>query len=189
MAFAQESEPSDRLFTERLALRPLETADAPFIAAFLSDWEVIKQTAALPHPYDERTALTWVARVRRRHAAGTQYAFATTLRGEDRLIGVVSLALMEADGNVFGEVGYWLGRPHWNQGYASEAVSAITDFAFDTLGLGRVEAVTFKENEASARVLAKLGFRLERAEKRNYPDRGGKRHILIYAMRREERAS
>ena len=119
MALPQSHDIEDRLFTERLVLRAVENADAPFIAAFLSDWDVVKQTASVPYPYHERSALTWVARVRRRHQAGTQFAFAMTTPDDNRIKGAVALTLLESDAGVYGEVGYWLGRPHWGKGYAS----------------------------------------------------------------------
>ncbi len=185
----------DRLFTAQLALRPLVSADAGAIAAYLSDWDVVKQTVTVPYPYDERSALTWIARVGRRHEEGRQYAFAITRRVDDAMVGVSSLTLIpsppisgpksSSEGVFFGEIGYWLGRPHWGQGYGTEAVEAITALGLETLGLRRIEAILFKDNPNSKRVLEKCGYELKRAETRRYPDRGGKRKVLLYAARQQ----
>ena len=182
-----EDEDTSRLFTAQLVLRPMEDRDAKSMAALLSEWEVVKQASTVPHPYDERSALTWIARVRRRHLAGRQFAFAITRPGSDELIGSVALTVLPEPGGHIGEVGYWLGRPFWGQGYGSEAVEALTDFGLNALSLSRIEAVVFKDNKSSCRVLDRCGYRLERTEVRQYPDRGGRRKILLYSISQTSR--
>jgi RimJ/RimL family protein N-acetyltransferase len=56
------------------------------------------------------------------------------------------------------ELGYWIGRPHWGQGHATEAAAAILTYGFETLGLHTIFAVTLVANPASLQVLMKLGF-------------------------------
>lgn len=171
-----------QLYTRQLVLRPMRDADAPLIAHYFTDWDVVKQTVAVPYPYDERSALTWIARVRRRHEQGTQYVFALDRRSDGRMVGSVALQLATTGRESSGEIGYWLGKPHWGLGYASEAVRAMTDFAKGVVGLERIEAAVFRENRASARVLEKAGFAIHRTEVRRYPDRGGRRHVICYAL-------
>ena len=174
---------SDRLLTAQLILRPMEARDAGAIARHLSEWDIVKQTATVPFPYDERSALTWIARVRRRHAEGREYAFAITAPGHDELMGATSLSFTSdpVSGRV-GEIGYWLGLPFWGRGYASEAVQTVTRFGLDTLGLDSIEAVVFKENKKSARVLQRCGYRLLRSETRHYADRGGRRKVCLFGV-------
>jgi RimJ/RimL family protein N-acetyltransferase len=74
------------------------------------------------------------------------------------------------------ELGYALGRPYWGQGYATEGVLAMIDHA-RTLGLRALEAFTFIENPASARVLDKAGFTDLGVARRHYPTRGGMRRV------------
>ncbi|MCF3936017.1 GNAT family N-acetyltransferase [Acuticoccus sp. M5D2P5] len=82
------------------------------------------------------------------------------------------LAIREPDGGFMGcvglsmaevwpemEFGYWLGRPFWGHGYATEAGRATIAHAFAVIGLTRLTAGYFAGNHRSARVLAKLGFR------------------------------
>src|SRR5439155_1050682 len=59
------------------------------------------------------------------------------------------------------EVGYWLGEPFWGRGIATEALRAVTDYAFATFDVIRLEAGVFGWNPASARVLEKVGYTLE----------------------------
>lgn len=189
LALSDEGNAPTRLVTAQLVLRPVESRDAAQIATHLSEWDIVKQTATIPFPYDERSALTWIARVGRRHREGRQYAFAITARDSDELIGAIALAVEDypVTGRT-GEIGYWLGLPFWGRGYASEAVAAMTAFGLDCARLDRIEAVVFKENRSSKRVLERCGYRLERAEVRRYPDRGGRRKVLLYAIRGDWKA-
>lgn len=188
-AVSDEGAAPTRLLTGQLVLRPLEPRDALAMAQHLSEWDIVKQTSTIPFPYDERSALTWIARVGRRHREGRQYAFAITARESDELIGAIALSLdVDSVSGRTGEIGYWLGLPFWGRGYASEAVAAVTEFGLGTLGLDAIEAVVFKENRNSKRVLERCGYRIARAEVRRYPDRGGRRKVLLYAIRSNEKA-
>jgi RimJ/RimL family protein N-acetyltransferase len=57
------------------------------------------------------------------------------------------------------ELGYWLGKPYWNQGLMSEATLAATRWGFETLGLHKITIGCIDGNAASQRVIEKLGFR------------------------------
>ncbi|MFH1377867.1 MAG: GNAT family protein, partial [Planctomycetota bacterium] len=78
-----------------------------------------------------------------------------------QIIGCVGLILKGRCQSNAAEMGYWVGKPYWNQGYCSEAGAAVIAFAFNTLRLNRVSATCFARNAASARVLEKLGFKNE----------------------------
>ncbi len=168
------------IYTRQLELRPLRTDDAQQIADYFQDWDVVKQTVSVPFPYDERSALTWIARVRRRTEAGSQYVFALDRRSDQEMVG--SVALTRGTDTSRAELGYWLGKPHWGFGYASEAVRTMSEFGIGSLGLSHIDAAVFRENQASARVLEKAGFKKGRNVVRRYPDRGGKRHVIEYSL-------
>jgi RimJ/RimL family protein N-acetyltransferase len=77
----------------------------------------------------------------------------------DSFIGTVSLGIdRNAD---LAEMGYWIGEPHWGYGYCTEAALRLLQFAFTDIGLNRVYARYLSRNEASGRVLRKLGMRHE----------------------------
>ena len=77
------------------------------------------------------------------------------------------------------ELGYALGRDFWGQGYATEATVAMINTA-RTLGLGGLQAYSFVENPASARVLEKAGFSKVGTIIREYPKRGGMRRVTHF---------
>ncbi len=73
-------------------------------------------------------------------------------------VGGLSLMPGEDIDRTSAEIGYWLGREFWGRGIATDAVRAVTAYAFDNLGFTRVFAVPFARNPASARVLEKAGY-------------------------------
>lgn len=86
------------------------------------------------------------------------------------------------------EAGYWLGRKYHGQGYGSEALEAVIDFAFKRLKLRRLEAEVFRGNPSSGRLLEKYGFReegLKRKARRSKAD-GKIKDEYIYGLLREE---
>ena len=70
------------------------------------------------------------------------------------------------------EFGYWLGKPFWGQGYATEAARRLAQFAFEELGLESLHAGWFHDNPASGHVLAKLGARHNGSQMRDCRARG-----------------
>ena len=97
-------------------------------------------------------------RVRQRIAAdhGALGFWRVERRGDGMFYGLGALIRMPTGDDV--ELAYRLARPAWGQGIAGEAAAALLDYAFGTVGLPRVVAVTYPENRASQRVLDKLGF-------------------------------
>jgi RimJ/RimL family protein N-acetyltransferase len=157
------------LDTERLALRPLVVEDAPhFVSLFEGDWDAIKQTGRMPYPVTEIAMRDWIAL----HAAAASRTFLMIRREDGAALGGVGFG---GTGDVQ-ELGYALGRRYWGQGYATEAVWAMIEHA-RTLGLDALEAFTFLENPASARVLHKAGFADLGVARRRYPKRGGLRRV------------
>ncbi len=141
--------------TTRLRLRRLRVSDEPDLVALDSDPDVMRYVGspAGVKPPDET-----VARVRQR--IGTDHGRLGFWRIESRadgaFYGLAALIGMPAGDDI--ELAYRLARRAWGQGIASEAGAALVDYAFRTLGLPRVVAVTYPDNRASQRVLDKLGF-------------------------------
>ena len=143
-----------RLETERLLLRPQGANDIPAIVSLLNDFDISKNLARVPYPYTEDQAREFLARAVEDRAKGQSYPFAVTRKEDDALIGGCGLRLK--DDGVF-ELGYWLGRPYWGQGYASEAARRVAGFAFHNLDAPTIRASYFHDNPASGHVLEKLG--------------------------------
>ncbi len=142
------------LGTSRLRLRPPAAGDVPALVALAGEWEVARFTAFIPHPYTESDAREFIAAAAVKRATRQEAIFVLERRAEGDVIGAVGIAV---DGAA-GEIGYWVGKPHWGQGYAAEAVKGLLGLAFDGLGLDSVHAAVMAENAASARVLEKAGF-------------------------------
>ena len=158
-------ERSPRIETRRLALRAPTMSDAGRIAALANDLGVARMTTRLPHPYLRGDADAFLARM-----AALDYAreavFAIELEQEGP-IGVVGL---HPSGSFAPEIGYWLGRPYWGRGFATEAARAALVWAHKGWGRRHVHARHFSDNPASAEVLCKVGF-LYTGEVRLLPSR------------------
>lgn len=138
--------------TERLLLRPGWAEDAPALAAAIADEMIVRNLATAPWPYSLRDAEAFLAQPRD-PVLPSFLIFARTL-GAPRLVGSCGLG-RRPSGAV--ELGYWISRPYWGNGYATEAGRALIDIA-RTLGLTQLEGSHFLDNPASGRVLEKLGF-------------------------------
>ncbi len=137
--------------TPRLVLRPLAMTDVPRIADLANDWDVTRMAARMPYPYTEEAAIDWLSSLEN----GEVVAGITLGQA---IIGLTGFAPLPSD-PASAEVGFWLGKPYWGQGYATEAVGALIRHAFRTTPVKRLECAHFLDNEASRRVIAKLGFR------------------------------
>jgi len=138
--------------TPRLLLRPGFPEDAPALAMAIADQAIVRNLAVVPWPYSLRDAEAFLASPRD-PILPSLLIFERTA-SEPRLIGSCGLG-RRASGAV--ELGYWISRPHWGRGFATEACSALIEIA-RTLGLASLDASHFIDNPASARVLEKLGF-------------------------------
>ena len=138
--------------TPRLLLRPGFPEDAPALAGAIADQAIVSNLATAPWPYRMRDAEAFLASPRD-PVLPSLLIFERT-DAAPQLVGACGLG-RRASGAV--ELGYWIGRPFWGRGYATEACSALVDIA-RTLGLGQLEASHFIDNPVSARVLEKLGF-------------------------------
>ena len=143
----------------RLHLRPVTLEDAPDVQRLAGDRAVADTTLSIPHPYPDGAAAAWIEKHAEGFAAGRQANFAITLREESSLVGANGLVIEAGFGRA--ELGYWVGRPYWGQGYATEAAGEVVRYGFDELWLGRIFATAMTRNPASIRVLEKVGMTRE----------------------------
>lgn len=87
------------------------------------------------------------------------------------------------------EIGYWLGQPYWGRGIASEAVAAMTRYAFEHFDVARVFALVFEWNPASARVLEKAGYRLEGRLRKAVTKEQRTMDMLVYGFTEDDYAA
>lgn len=139
------------LETERLILRAPKLEDAKHVAALANDKRIAENTRRLPHPYSRADAEDFISGI---NVPSGEIAFLITTR-EGVPVGTCSIAAYEETAP---EIGYWLGAPFWNRGFATEAVRALIDFAFTELEHDSLSAGARVTNPASRRILEKCGF-------------------------------
>jgi [ribosomal protein S5]-alanine N-acetyltransferase len=135
------------LVTERLRLRPFRRSDAADFTRLAGDWAVASMTSDIPHPLTQAQAMAWLKPGR------GEVRFAIELDG--RLIGGAGYYRRRSGA---AELGFWLGRPWWGRGYATEANRAVVRYGFQVTRLPGFTSSHFADNWASAGVLRKLGF-------------------------------
>ena len=157
-------EPFPKLGTERLVLREFAPEDAPELRRIAQAREVARTMLRHPHPYEEGMAEEWIMGLRPMFEGGFGTTLAVVLREGGTLLGAVSLYTRAPDGSAVrgedgtGLLGFWLGVPYWNRGYATEAVGEVVRYGFEERGLQRIRANRFGSNAASGRVLRKVGM-------------------------------
>ena len=165
----------DRIETERLVLRRFEERDIPALARQLDLREMAMGLGRLPHPYGEREARDFLAYA----SSGAEDIHAVCLREGGEAIGSCGIGMrVFPDGGEHATLGYWIGRDHWNQGYASEAVAAKL-FEHFGAGGGTVHARVFQDNPGSRAVLEHVGFRIVATGLDTNPVRDGHDPIWI----------
>ncbi len=139
--------------TQRLTLRAPAKADVERVAAYCADHDVARMTTRMPWPYTRAHAEDFVARcgVQDRSRDNT---FAIHLADEG-MVGTLGM-FTTADGEI--ELGYWIGRPYWGRGFATEATRGALEWARGRWNKRYVTAGHFADNDASGRVLVKAGF-------------------------------
>lgn len=138
--------------TERLLLRPGWAEDAPALAKAIADEGIVRNLANAPWPYGVAEARAYLEKPQD-PVLPTFLLFKRT-DGAPELVGGAGFG-RKPNGAV--EIGYWIARAHWGNGYAYEAGKQLIEIA-RTIGLRQLEAGHFIDNPASGRVLEKLGF-------------------------------
>ncbi len=179
-----------RIETERMSLRLPAHSDfrawaslREHSAEFLQPWEPLWAA-------DHLTRKSFTNRVywaQRSTANGTAVPLFLIRRGDNAVLGAITLDNIRRGPAQAGTLGYWIGAPHTRQGYMLEALSAVSHYAFRDLDLSRLEAACLPENLASRGVLEKAGFKYEGVAQ-SYLQIGGRwRNHVLYAMLRQDR--
>ena len=155
------------LETPRLQLRVARGSDASPLVAALGDREVTRTVPLWPH-YTRQDSRAYIARSRASVRSGSAYPLVITLAGApEHPIGTVGLEV-RSPRDRRGHLGYWVARPYWGQGIATEAAFRLCREAFRTVRLHRLETAVVVGNARSRAVLAKLGFRSEGVDRENF---------------------
>ncbi|MBE0411270.1 MAG: GNAT family N-acetyltransferase [Anaerolineales bacterium] len=147
------------LTTERLILRPFTLQDAPAVKDLAGEYEIAATTANIPHPYEDGMAEEWINTHQDAFDKGEGVTFAIVRKADKQLIGAIGVHIYTI--NQLAEMGYWVGKPYWKQGYCTEAAREVIRYSFEQLGLNRVQARHMTKNPASGRVMQKVGMQYE----------------------------
>ena len=143
------------LESERLKLRLFTEEDVEEVVRLCNNPNMNRYTLNIPYPYTEEIGKAWIEG-HKKALERNNYEFAITHKDSGKLCGAIALYI---DGrNNRGEIGYWIGEPYWNNGYATEAGKTIIDFAFNKKGLHKVVGGAIVGNIGSSRVLEKTGM-------------------------------
>ena len=148
--------------TPRLLLRPGWMEDAHALAEAIGNDAVLRNLAEAPSPYGLADAQAFLSTPQDERTPRL-LAFTRTL-GAPRLVGGCAISTA-ADGAP--ELGYWIARPYWGLGFATEATQAMLSMARAT-GLHGLRAFHFADNPASGNVLRKIGFRFTGQTERRF---------------------
>jgi ribosomal-protein-alanine N-acetyltransferase len=136
---------SDIIRTDRLVLRPPARRDADAIVALAGDWDVARMTGRIPHPYTRADA---------EHFLGLDIG-ARMAEFQGQVVGCFGA---EAKANGAIELGYWIGKPFWGRGFATEGARGLIRHLRAQDPNSRIAVSHMADNPASRRVIEKLGF-------------------------------
>ncbi|WP_135667414.1 GNAT family N-acetyltransferase [Halorhabdus rudnickae] len=164
---------------ETVALRPIEEEDLAFVQRERSD-ERVWRTLGWPVPSNREQVEAFYE-----ETISDEETIHLLITVDEEPVGMVSFHdLSEKDRR--GELGYWVAADHHGNGYATDAIGTIVAYAFRDLGLHRVEAKVFDGNDASRRVLEKLGFTHEGIHREATFSDGQFRDVHWYGVLAEE---
>jgi len=169
------------LRTERLVLRPIVDADAEAIFAACSNPRVIEHLVFNLHTSIDDSRQFIAKFTRSRQAEGVPDPFGIAFKNTpDRLIGCLG-GKWDSYENRRMEFGYWIDEPFWGQGIATEAARMLVTYLFASFPIERLQARVFDGNDASARVLEKLGFTYEGNLRSHIHLKGKRRDVRFYS--------
>lgn len=133
-----------------------------------------------PYPYTANDARIWLDIV-----VGTKPETNFAISVADEAVGGIGFTLQPDVGHRSAEIGYWLGENFWGRGLATDALRAVTHYAFGNFDICRLFAHVFEWNGASARVLEKAGYTLEGRLRKSVTKDGQTIDQLMYAVIRD----
>lgn len=173
--------PVPEIVLERFTLRAWGKGDIvslPLHANNIKIWRNLHD--AFPHPYTRADAEIWIQQTSTL-PPGMIYAIAV----DGEAVGGIGIHPMKDVHRRTAAIGYWLSETHWGRGIATEALRAMTEQAFATFDLARLEAFVFEWNLASTRVLEKAGYTREALLKKRVTKEGRTVDCFLYAQIRE----
>jgi len=177
-----QTRPPVKIALEDALLRPWRSEDAEALARNANEREITRSLRdAFPHPYSLEHARAWLASV---CPVRPVRFFAIEIEGE--AAGGIGVSRLDDIYRHTGEIAYWLAKRHWNRGIVSQAVDAITRYAFTELDLARLQAGVLAWNVGSIRVLEKCGYVREGLQRRGAYKEGQFADLVLFARLRPD---
>jgi len=170
--------------TERVRLRTMVDQDIDALFTIFSNPEVMRYWSFTPL-VDREAAAGLLAQTRELFEQRTMMKWGVALRENDELIGTATLIHPDLTHHRV-EIGYALARAHWGNGYISEALRALLEYAFKELAMHRIEADVDPRNAASIKTLERLGFQREGYLRERWHVGGEIQDALFYGLLRPE---
>ena len=174
-----------KIETERLILRRFTIGDVDsMFNNWASDDEICKYMRWTRHENKEETKEiidSWIDS----YSKKSFYQWAITLKGNDEPIGAIGLFVVN-EFDLCGDVGYCISKKSWGQGIATEALSAVLNFAFEIVGFNRIETYHSINNPASGRVMQKSGMVFEGLARQKYKSICGFEDSNMYSILKED---
>jgi len=172
--------------TARLTVRPIRRDDLADLFAINGDDEV---TAFLPYATwrSAEDGIAWFERMAGFDAAGTARQLVIERTADGKIVGTALVFKYDA-GSARIELGYVIGRAHWRQGYAKEALAGLCVHAFEHMAIRRIEAEVDPDNVPSNALLRALGFALEGRLRQRWTAKDRTYDTNLYGLLRDDPA-
>jgi len=175
--------------SDGIFLSPVEPTDRTALVEHLQEREIWRNTLYIPYPYTKDDADEWIEE-RLAHRTDQPCPVTFALRRPDgTLIGVVGADHLDVGTTHRANIGYWLAKPYWGRGLMTRAARRYVRYALTRLEVTRLTAEVFVWNEASARVLEKVGFRQEGRLRKHREKDGRLADVFYYGLLREDVAA
>jgi RimJ/RimL family protein N-acetyltransferase len=167
-----------KIETKRLILSQLKEEDLPFVVDYLQDKIFSDLTSNIPYPYRQEDAEFWLKMSKEAFEKGSGFTFAIRDKDE-KIIGAIGL---HDRGEGKAELGYWMAKTYWNQGFVTEAAKAVLDFGFKELTFNKIFATHFLHNPASGKIMEKIGMKKEEILHQHIKKDGKYFDIALYSV-------
>jgi len=144
-----------KISTKRLSIRRIQLSDTESLTKLANHPAIVATTMRMPYPCTEEYIGAWIKKDLESSDEQSGF-FVISLKSANEIIGVIGLEVDRE--NERAELGYWLGLDYWNNGYCTEAAEAMLKYGFDDLCLHRIWTFYIEGNDASGRVLEKIGM-------------------------------
>ena len=168
------------LITKRLQLSTPKKEDLEQVVTLLNESpEFSNNTLNLPYPYTKANGEFWISLAENGLRNEDAVIFAIKDKKNLNLMGGIGLHITPAHHKA--ELGYWIGKPFWNKGYATEALESVLNYGLNQLNLNKIYASHFLHNPASGKIMEKCGMQIEATLIGEYYKNGNPLDIIRFA--------